>query len=103
MSEEKQPYEVMNEGEPHAEMDWLAKVIGLLMLALIILVASACPAKAANNWCGQYADGYLTGYCWTRKRCDYVPPVVCPAPVSADEDAYMAGLRDGLAAGRVEL
>lgn len=98
-----EPYEVMPEGEPHAVVDWFTKLIAALMLVLIIVIAASCEANAGENWCGQYADGYLTGYCWTRKRCDYVPPVVCPAPVSADEDAYMTGLRDGLAAGRVEL
>lgn len=100
-----EPYETMPEGEPHAAADYITRLLAGLLLAMIVLVAAACPAPAhaAENWCSQWADGFEVGYCWRKAECDYIPPQVCPAPVSESEDPYMTGLRDGLAAGRVEI
>ena len=98
-----EPYEVMPEGEKHATVDWIARIICGVLLALIILVASACPAHAAGTWCSDWADGFETGYCWRKDDCQYIPPQICPAPKDGQTDGYVVGLRQGLEAGKVTI
>lgn len=74
------------------------KLVLLLCAFSLILAAITLsgPAKADNNWCGDFADGYVVGYCWKDSRCAYVPPVMCPYPEDGQEDGYMVGLMSGL-------
>jgi len=103
MSEEKHPYEVMNEepyevlpeGPKHAVADWLTGVIATAALILGI-AALAWPERAsANEHCSQWAQGFELGYCWRKAEC-YIPPQICPRPDG--NDPYMAGLKAGLEA-----
>ena len=98
-----EPYETMPEGQPHALADWITRLLAFLLLALIVLIASACPAKAAESWAAQWVDGYETGFCWTRNPCEYIPPVQIPYPEDGQSDGYVAGLKRGLEDGRQEL
>ena len=102
MNDERQPYETMNEGEPHAATNYIARLLAGLLIALIVLIASACPAKASENLCRAYGQGWALGICWRSTEC-YIPPVRCPVGLEDADQAYMAGLRDGLKAGRVEI
>jgi hypothetical protein len=99
----EEPYETMNEGEPHAVADWLTGVIATAAL-IIGIAALAWPerASAAENLCQSYGQGWALGICWRSTEC-YVPPVRCPVGLEDADQAYMAGLRDGLKAGRVEI
>ena len=103
MSEEREPYECMNESDPHAAADYITRLLAGLLLALIILVASACPAKAAESWAAQWVQGYEIGYCWARQPCDYIPPVQIPYPEDGQSDGYVAGLKSGLEDGSIDL
>ena len=103
MSEEQNPYECLPEGPKHAAADYITRLLAGLLLALIVLIASACPAKAAESWAAQWADGYATGYCWTRNPCDYIPPVQIPYPEDGQDDGYVAGLKAGLEDGKEEI
>ena len=102
MSDDQNPYEVYPESDPHAAADWITRLLAFLLLALIVLIASACPAKASENLCSEYGKGWALGICWRTADC-YVPPVRCPVGLQDADQAYMAGLRDGLKAGRVEI
>mgnify|MGYP003543484825 CR=1 FL=1 len=102
MSEEREPYECLPEGPGHAAVDYITRLLAGLLLALIVLIASACPAKASENLCSEYGKGWALGICWRTADC-YVPPVRCPVGLQDADQAYMAGLRDGLKAGRVEI
>ena len=104
MSEEREPYECMNEADPHAATDYITRLLAGLLLALIVMIASACPAKAeGRNWCADWRDGYRTGYCWSNLRCEFVPDVTCPDAKDGQLDGYMAGLNAGLSDGKVTL
>lgn len=106
MSEEEnrqEPYEVYPEADPHAATDYITRLLAGLLLALIVLIASACPAQAAETWAAQWVSGYTTGFCWTRNPCDYIPPVQIPEPEDGQSDGYVAGLKRGLEDGRQEL
>ena len=103
MSDDQNPYEVYPESDPHAAADWITRLLAFLLLALIVLIASACPAKAAESWAAQWVSGYETGFCWTRNPCDYIPPVQIPYPEDGQSDGYVAGLKAGLEDGRQEL
>ena len=100
MNEEREPYECLPEGEPHAAIDWIAKAIVLLMLALIILVASACPAKAAGNWCEEWKQGYEASFYLVCRQCQEIEPKECPEPEPTDSSGYMRGVVDGAADGK---
>lgn len=104
MDKNQEPYEAMPEGDPHATANFVAKIVTGLMLIIVISVLAACPAHAeGHNWCGDWADGYVVGFCWSRTNCDYIPPVVCPAPKDGQTDGYIVGLKDGLADGSTEI
>ena len=96
----QEPYESLPEGEPHAAIDWIAKAIVLLMLALIILVASACPAKAAGNWCEEWKQGYEASFYLVCRQCQEIEPKECPEPEPTDSSGYMRGVVDGAADGK---
>ena len=44
-----EPYETTPDGEPHATADYFTRVIAGLLLAMIVLVAASCPAKASEG------------------------------------------------------
>jgi hypothetical protein len=80
--------------------------IALVAWVIATLLASQ-PVQAAEgrNWCADFVDGYVVGVCWGVDQCDLdaLAPVMCPYPKAGETDGYIVGLRDGLAAGRVEL
>ena len=90
-----EPYEVMNEGDATQFVDRLTKAVSLVMLVLIGVLLYTLDARAGENWCSQWAEGYAAGFCFHTRQC-YIAPKVCPAPEGGEIDGYMRGLRDGL-------
>ena len=103
MNNENEPYETTPDGEEHATVDWITRIVTCVLLALIITLMAACPAQAAGSWCSDWADGFEVGYCYRKIVCDYVPPQICPSPQDGQTDGFTRGLRDGLAFARREL
>ena len=96
----QEPYEVMPEGELHAKADYITRLLAGLLLTLIVMVASACPAKAEGSWCSDWEDGYTAAYYLQCYSCQSIPPKVCPYPVETDDrDGYMRGVVEGAEAG----
>ena len=101
MSEEKQPYEVYPESDPHAAADWITRLLAGLLLALIVLIAAACPAKAeGRNWCAERKDGYEASFYLVCRQCQAIEPKECPEPEPTDSSGYMRGVKDGAADGK---
>jgi len=101
MSEEKQPYEVYPESDPHAAADWITRLLAGLLLALIVLIASACPAKAeGRNWCADWQQGYEASFYLVCRQCQAIEPKECPKPEPTDSSGYMRGVKDGAADGK---
>ena len=97
--------EMNDENEPTWRETAITMILSASMMGLIaaMVFALAQPAEAGESWAAQWADGYATGYCWTRNPCDYIPPVQIPYPEDGQSDGYVAGLKRGLEDGRQEL
>lgn len=68
----------------------------LVAIAVVVFTFAPRADAAGDNWCGAFKDGYVIGYCWQAKQCDYIPPVMCPYPEDDQDDGYMVGLMSGL-------
>jgi len=90
----------MNKQHEPSRLEWTITLLASAALILgLIVLAWPAHAEEGRNWCSQWADGYVTGYCWSQPKCDYIAPVVCPAPKDGQTDGYIVGLKDGLVAG----
>lgn len=98
-----EPYEVLPEGEPHAATNYITRLLAGLLIALIVLIASACPAKASeNDWCASWRDGYEASFYLVCRSCQTIEPKECPEPEPTDSSGYMRGVKDGAADGKQE-
>lgn len=101
MSEEREPYEVMNEGPDHAALDW---IVSLLASAALILglIALAWPAHSeeGRNWCADWQQGYEASFYLVCRQCQAIEPKECPEPEPTDSSGYMRGVKDGAADGK---
>lgn len=103
-----QPYEVMPEGEPHAVADWAARVISVLLLALIGgLIGTAAKAddtypKTVSNWCADWQEGYEYSFYLKCRSCQEIEPQQCPEPEHPDQDGTLKGIKDGATDGKRE-
>ena len=95
-----EPYESIPDGEPHAIADWITRILAGLLLAMIVLVASACPAQAGENWCAEWQDGYEASFYLVCRQCQAIEPKQCPEPKQDETDGYMRGVKDGAAEGK---
>lgn len=101
MSEEREPYEVYPESDPHAAADYITRLLAFLLLALIVLIASACPAKAeGRNWCADWKDGYEYSFYMKCLSCQSIEPKHCPYPEHPGQDGKLKGIKDGAADGK---
>ena len=105
---DQEPYESMPEGEPHATTDWLTRVVASLLLALIVLIAAACPAKAseypkvATNWCAEWQEAYEYSFYLKCRSCQDIEPKQCPTPEHPSQDGTLKGIKDGAADGKAK-
>lgn len=98
-----EPYEVIPEGEKHAKADWITKVIAAVLVALIILLAASCPAKAEEkSWCALWSDGYEYSYYLKCHSCQDIPPGICPDTEYPGQDGMLKGIKDGAADGKAK-
>ncbi len=101
MSEEQNPYECLPEGPKHAATDYITRLLAFLLLALIVLIASACPAKSeGRNWCADWQQGYEASFYLVCRQCQTIEPKQCPEPKQDETDGYMRGVVDGAADGK---
>jgi hypothetical protein len=97
----EEPYECLPEGEPHAATNYITRLLAGLLIALIVLIASACPAKASeNDWCKSWQDGYEASFYLVCRTCQTIEPKECPEPEPTDSSGYMRGVKDGAADGK---
>ena len=102
MSDDQNPYEAYPESDPHAAADWITRLLAGLLLALIVLIASACPAKADESagWCAAWQQGYEASFYLVCRQCQAIEPKECPEPEPTDSSGYMRGVKDGAADGK---
>ena len=101
MSDDQNPYEVYPESDPHAAADWITRLLAGLLLAMIVLIAAACPAKAeGRNWCADWQQGYEASFYLVCRQCQAIEPKECPEPEPTDSSGYMRGVKDGAADGK---
>ena len=101
MSEEREPYECLHEGPDHAAVDYITRLLAGLLLAMIVLIAAACPAKAeGRNWCAEWKQGYEASFYMVCRQCQAIEPKECPEPEPTDSSGYMRGVKDGAADGK---
>ena len=90
--------------DPTKGIEYILTLIatGLLLVILFMFIAAGKLHAEGRNWCSDWSDGYVIGFCWARPDCSYIPPKVCPSPEKDETDGYIVGLRDGLTDGRVK-
>ena len=100
MKDENEPYEVMNEGDTTQFVDRLTKVVSLVMLVLIGVLLYTLDAKAGENWCADWQQGYEASFYLVCRQCQTIEPKECPDPEPTDSSGYMRGVKDGAADGK---